>query len=155
MTLRRDEATRHVHAPPERIFDLLCQPETHVAIDSTGFLHSADGKKVEAIGDQFVLRADPRAPSTASGLGNYAITVVITQYAPSVALSWTMRAFGREATGHFWGYLLEAEPGGTYLTAYYDGTRAVEMNEVNALVPLDPASSLAPTLSLLAREAER
>jgi hypothetical protein len=154
VTSSRNEARQHVKASPARIFDLLCQPETHIAIDVSGILSSADGKTVRAIGDEFVLHMDQDAPTSARGLGNYDITIVITQYAPDVALGWTMRAFGREATGYAWGYLLEEDSGGTMVTSYYDWHRAEEVNEGTAFVPIMPEYALAAMLSLLTRLAE-
>lgn len=150
----RDEAQRHVRASPAELFDLLCQPETHVALDISGALHSAEGKTVQGVGDEFVLRMDPTAPPRASGLGNYEVTVVITQYSPEEALGWTMRAFGREATGYLWGYLLEPEGDGTLVTSYFDWSRAQESNEGTAFVPLFPEFGLGAMLGLLARLAE-
>lgn len=156
VTSGRIEAQQLVKASPARIFALLCEPKTHVAIDVSGILSAADGTTVQALGDEFVLHMDPSAPSSARGLGNYDITIVITQFAPDVALGWTMRAFGREATGYCWGYLLEPEPepGGTLVTAYYDWSRAEEINEGTAFVPIVPDFAVAAMLSLLARLAE-
>jgi hypothetical protein len=48
--VERFEVTRAITAPATRIFDLLCDPNGHVAIDSSGMLQSADGEAVRAAG---------------------------------------------------------------------------------------------------------
>jgi hypothetical protein len=43
MTTERFEVSRQVAAPPATVFALLCRPDGHVAIDSSGMLQSARG----------------------------------------------------------------------------------------------------------------
>ena len=40
----RIEVQRMIPAPPEAIFEVLCDPQGHVAIDSSGMLQGADGQ---------------------------------------------------------------------------------------------------------------
>ena len=52
----RYEARRVIAAPAETIFAVLCDPDGHVAIDSSGMLQSAEGSVVTAEGDRFVTK---------------------------------------------------------------------------------------------------
>ena len=45
-TSERLEVQRTIEAAPDAIFRVLCDPDGHVAIDSTGMLMSATGKPV-------------------------------------------------------------------------------------------------------------
>jgi hypothetical protein len=45
----RFEVRRQIAAPPAVIFALLCDPQGHVAIDSSGMLQSADGAPVRIL----------------------------------------------------------------------------------------------------------
>jgi hypothetical protein len=57
----RIEVQRTVSAPASDVFAVLCDPQGHVAIDSTGMLQSADGEIVGAVGDSFVVHVDHEA----------------------------------------------------------------------------------------------
>ena len=58
MTTERFEVSRQVAAPPATVFALLCRPDGHVAIDSSGMLQSAEGSPAAAVGDTFVVHMD-------------------------------------------------------------------------------------------------
>ncbi len=64
------EVQRTIAAPAADIFAVLCDPQGHVAIDSSGMLQDADGSPVAASGDSFVVHMDREAlndfPSSAS-----------------------------------------------------------------------------------------
>ena len=47
----RIEVQRKIAAPPADIFAVLCDPQGHVAIDSSGMLQDAEGASVAAAGD--------------------------------------------------------------------------------------------------------
>ena len=51
MTTERIEVPRLIAADAADIFRLLCDPQGHVAIDSSGMLMSAEGEPVSAVGD--------------------------------------------------------------------------------------------------------
>lgn len=50
----RVEVHRTIAAPSD-IFAVLADPQGHVAIDATGMLQDADGDRVRATGDSFVV----------------------------------------------------------------------------------------------------
>ena len=50
MTRDRIEVQRTIAADPSAIFRLLCDPQGHVAIDSSGMLMDATGGPVAAVG---------------------------------------------------------------------------------------------------------
>ena len=60
MTTERLEVQRLIRAEPAAIFRVLCDPQGHVAIDSSGMLMSAEGDLVTATGDTFVVRTQIR-----------------------------------------------------------------------------------------------
>ena len=61
MTGERLEVQRTIAADPAAIFRVLCDPQGHVAIDSTGMLMDATGDPVTAAGDTFVVHMDREA----------------------------------------------------------------------------------------------
>jgi hypothetical protein len=61
MVSERLEVQRTVAARPAAIFRLLCDPQGHVAIDSSGMLMQATGESVAAVGDSFVVHMDREA----------------------------------------------------------------------------------------------
>ena len=52
------EVQRTIAAPAADIFAVLCDPQGHVAIDSSGMLQDAEGDPVSAAGDTFVVHMD-------------------------------------------------------------------------------------------------
>jgi hypothetical protein len=57
----RIEVQRSIAAPAADIFAVLCDPDGHVAIDSSGMLQDAEGERVTAVGDSFVVHMDRAA----------------------------------------------------------------------------------------------
>src|ERR1700761_8333935 len=57
----RLEVQRIIPASPAAIFRVLCDPQGHVAIDSSGMLMDAEGEPVSAPGDSFVVHMDREA----------------------------------------------------------------------------------------------
>ena len=70
MADERIDVKRTIAADPAAIFRVLCDPQGHVAIDSSGMLMDASGDPVSAVGDSFVVHMDREAlndyPSSAS-----------------------------------------------------------------------------------------
>src|SRR5205807_10178801 len=85
----RFEVPRQIAAPPAKVFALLCDPNGHVAIDSSGMLQSADGKPVGAVGDSFVVHMD-RESLNDYPLGKYDVTVTITKFEQDRLIEWTI-----------------------------------------------------------------
>jgi hypothetical protein len=61
VTRERFEVERLIRADPSAIFQLLCDPQGHVAIDGSGMLMDADGDPVDAVGDSFVVHMNREA----------------------------------------------------------------------------------------------
>jgi hypothetical protein len=61
MSQERIETERLIAAPADQIFALLCDPQGHVAIDSSGMLQDATGTIKPPIGHVYGYRLDPLA----------------------------------------------------------------------------------------------
>ena len=94
------EVKRTIAADPAAIFRLLCDPQGHVAIDSSGMLQSATGNPVTAVGDSFVVHMD-RESLNDYPMGLYDVTVTITSFAQDRELAWTI--LGR--SDHRWRHI--------------------------------------------------
>jgi hypothetical protein len=81
MTTERFEVQRTIAADPATIFRLLCDPQGHVAIDSSGMLMDASGEPVAAVGDSFVVHMDRQALNDYP-MGRYDVTVTIATFVP-------------------------------------------------------------------------
>ena len=110
MTGERLEVQRMIEADAAAIFLVLCDPQGHVAIDSTGMLMGATGEPVTAAGDSFVVHMDREALNDYP-LGRYDVTVTITALVPDTEIAWTITGRIRPQVGHVYGYRLE--PAGT------------------------------------------
>ena len=65
----RIELQRTIAAPAADIFSVLCDPQGHVAIDSSGMLQDAEGQPVGAVGDTFVVHMDREVAQRLPGAG--------------------------------------------------------------------------------------
>ncbi len=81
MTSERLEVQRTIAADPATIFRVLCDPQGHVAIDSSGMLIDATGEPVTGVGDSFVVHMDREALNDYP-MGRYDVTVTITTFVP-------------------------------------------------------------------------
>lgn len=146
----RIEVSRTVSAEPVAVFRLLCDPQGHVAIDSSGMLQSATGDPVAGVGDTFVVHMDRQALNDYP-MGEYDVTVEITSFEPDREVAWTVTGQIRPQIGHIYGYLLEPVDGGTSVTTYYDwSTIAPEWREAG-IFPVLSEGALRATLGILAR----
>ena len=89
MTTERMQVERTLEAEPATIFRVLCDPQGHVAIDSSGMLLDATGDPVTAVGDTFVVHMDREALNDYP-LGRYDVTVTITAFEPDREIAWTI-----------------------------------------------------------------
>ncbi len=149
---RRIQVTRTIAAPPAAIFALLSDPQGHVAIDSSGMLQSAEGDRVTAVGDTFVVHMDREALNDYPELGRYDVTVKITAYEPDTEIAWTILSQMDPPLGHVYGYHLEAVDGGTAATSYYDWSDAHEVWRDSGIFPVLDEGALRATLGILARQ---
>lgn len=154
MKSTRTEAVRLVAAPPEAVFDLLRDPQGHVAIDGSGMLQDADGDPVAAVDDRFVVHMD-REPLGDLPMGRYDVEVVITAYDAPREIAWTVIGTVRPPVGHTYGYRLEAVEEGTRVTSWYDWTDARADLVERGVVPVLDARALAATLGILDRTVRR
>ena len=119
MTSERLEVQRTIAAEPATIFRVLCDPQGHVAIDSSGMLIDATGEPVTGVGDSFVVHMDREALNDYP-MGRYDVTVTITTFVPDREIAWTILGEIRPPLGHVYGYRLEPADDGTLVTSYYD-----------------------------------
>src|SRR5258708_3123423 len=115
----RIEVQRTIDAEPSAIFRVLCDPQGHVAIDSSGMLMDAEGEPLTATGDSFVVHMDREALNDYP-LGRYDVTVTISRFVPDREIAWTILGQIRPQIGHVYGYVLEPSDSGTLVTSYYD-----------------------------------
>jgi hypothetical protein len=150
MTTERFEVARTIDAPPEKIFELLCDPRGHVAIDSSGMLMSATGDPVRAAGDTFVIHMD-REGLNDYPMGRYDVTVTITEFTPDREIAWTVLGEIRPPIGHVYGYRLEPAGEGTLVTSYYDWSTIDSVWKEAGIFPVLSEGALRATLGILDR----
>lgn len=152
----RIEVARVIHAAPDTIFAVLCDPLGHVAIDSSGMLMDATGSAVTAEGDSFVVHMDREALNDYP-LGEYDVTVMITRLKVDREIAWTIQGQIRPQIGHVYGYRLEPGPDTddgrptTTVTSYYDWSDIDPTWKAANIFPVIPESALRATLGVLAR----
>jgi hypothetical protein len=151
----RLEVKRTIPADPAAIFRVLCDPQGHVAIDSSGMLMDATGEPVAAVGDSFVVHMDREALNDYPELGRYDVTVTIRRFVPDREIAWTILGQIRPQIGHVYGYTLEPAGDGTVVTSYYDWSDIDETWRQAGIFPVIPESALRATLGILARTVAR
>ena len=155
MTDERLEVQRMIQAEPAAIFRVLCDPQGHVAIDSSGMLMDATGEPVTAVGDRFVVHMDREALNDYP-LGRYDVTVTITTLIPDREIAWAVTGRIRPPVGHLYGYRLEpAGAAGTLVTSYYDWSSIHPHWREAGIFPVISEGALRATLGILARTVAR
>ena len=154
MTSERLEAQRFIDADAASIFRLLCDPQGHVAIDSSGMLMDATGEPVNDVGDSFVVHMDREALNDYP-LGLYDVTVTITTFVPDHEIAWTILGQIRPPIGHVYGYRLEPTDAGTLVTSYYDWSSIDPVWREAGIFPVLSQGALRATLGILARTVSR
>jgi Polyketide cyclase / dehydrase and lipid transport len=147
-TAERIEVQRAIAAEPAAVFAVLCDPQGHVAIDSSGMLMAASGDRAGAVGDSFVVHMDREALNDYP-LGLYDVTVVIVTLEPDREIAWTVE--GNLNLKHVYGYRLEPIDGGTLVTSYYDWSSVEQEWKDAGIFPVVPEGALRATLGILAR----
>jgi len=148
MATERIEVERPIAADAATIFRTICDPQGHVAIDSSGMLMAAAGDPVTAEGDTFVVHMDREALGDFP-LGLYDVTVRIVTYEQDREIAWTIE--GQLNLGHVYGYGLEPIEGGTLVTSYYDWSAIGPDWREADIFPVIPEAALRATLGILAR----
>lgn len=154
MSDERFEVQRRIAASPQTIFNVLTDPQGHVAIDSSGMLMSADGDRVTRPGDTFVVHMD-RAALNDYPLGQYDVTVIITELVPNAWIEWTISGTIQPPLKHLYGYRLEPVGGGTLVSSYYDWSQIDERYRPAGIFPVLPEAALRATLGILDRTVQR
>jgi hypothetical protein len=149
-TIERLEVQRTIAADPGAIFAVLCDPQGHVAIDSSGMLMSATGEPVTAVGDSFVVHMDREALNDFP-MGLYDVTVTIVTFVPDREIAWTILGQIRPQIGHVYGYTLVPTEEGTLVTSYYDWSSIDPTWKEAGIFPVISEGALRATLGILAR----
>lgn len=152
----RIEVRRTIAAPAADIFAVLCDPQGHVAIDSSGMLQDAEGDPVTAAGDSFVVHMDRESLNDFPELGKYDVTVSIRDFEKDRLISWTVLGRIRPQIGHVYGYRLEPVPdGSTLVTSFYDWSDIDETWSAAGIFPVISETALRATLGILDRTVRR
>jgi Polyketide cyclase / dehydrase and lipid transport len=152
--IERFEVERTIAADPATIFELLCDPEGHVSIDSSGMLQSASGSPVTAVGDTFVVHMD-RESLNDYPMGLYDVTVTIREFEKDRHIAWTIVGQIKPQIGHVYGYTLEPADEGTLVTSYYDWSDIDPVWKEAKIFPVMSEGALRATLGILARTVTR
>jgi hypothetical protein len=150
----RIEVQRTIDAEPADIFRVLCDPDGHVAIDSTGMLMAATGEPVTGVGDSFVVHMDREALNDYP-LGRYDVTVTICTFDRDREIAWKILGQIRPQIGHVYGYRLEPADGGTLVTSYYDWSDIDPVWRDAGIFPVISEGAIRATLGVLARTVKR
>ena len=153
----RIETRRTIPAPAPDIFAVLCDPQGHVAVDSSGMLQDAEGDPVSGVGDSFVVHMDRESLNDFPQLGKYDVTVTIKEFERDRLISWTVLGRIRPQLGHVYGYLLEPTDDGaaTVVTSFYDWSNIDPKWRDAAIFPVLSEGTLRATLGILDRTVRR
>ena len=154
MTTERIEVPRTIPADAAAIFAILCDPQGHVSIDSSGMLMDATGDPVTAVGDSFVVHMDREALNDFP-MGEYDVTVSIKTFEQDREIAWTILGQIKPQIGHVYGYTLEPVEGGTLVTSYYDWSEIDPQWKEANIFPIISEGALRATLGILARTVAR
>ncbi|HWX98961.1 MAG TPA: polyketide cyclase [Mycobacterium sp.] len=151
------ETHRTIPAPAADIFALLCDPQGHVAIDSSGMLQDADGDPVRAVGDSFVVHMDRESLNDFPQLGKYDVTVSITEFERDRLISWTVLGQIQPPIGHVYGYRLQPadDAAATVVTSFYDWSNIDAKWREAGIFPVLSEGTLRATLGVLDRTVRR
>jgi hypothetical protein len=152
MASERIEVQRTIPAEPAAIFEVLSDPDGHVAIDSSGMLMSSTGNPVTAVDDTFVVHMDREALNDYP-LGLYDVIVHIVTFEADREIAWKIE--GQLNLGHVYGYTLEPTDDGTLVTSYYDWSGIEDDWRDANIFPVIPESALRATLGILDRTVRR
>ncbi len=151
----RLEVPRAIAASAADIFAVLSDPQGHVAIDATGMLQGADGNRVKAVGDSFVVHMDRESLNDFPELGRYEVTVSISEFEQDRLIAWTIFGQIKPDIGHVYGYRLEPSDGETLVTSFYDWS-AIDQHWRDAnIFPIVSELALRATLGILDRTVRR
>jgi len=153
----RIEVHRTIAAPARDIFALLCDPQGHVAIDSSGMLQDAEGDPVRAAGDSFVVHMDRESLNDYPEFGKYDVTVSITEFEQDRLIAWTVLGQIKPPIGHVYGYRLEPadDAAATKVLSFYDWSNIDPTWRERGIFPVLSEGALRATLGILDRTVRR
>jgi len=153
----RIETQRTIAASPSDVFAVLCDPQGHVAIDSSGMLQDAEGDPIAAVGDSFVVHMDREALNDFPELGKYDVTVTIKAFERDRLISWTVLGQIRPPIGHIYGYRLDPtdDAAATLVTSFYDWSDIDPKWREAKIFPVLSEGALRATLGILDRAVRR
>jgi uncharacterized protein YndB with AHSA1/START domain len=107
---------RVIHAPPERIFELLADPSRHQEIDGSGTVRAAkEGSRRLALGDRFGMGMRMGLP--------YSMVSTVIEFEEGRRIAWQSfppGPVGKVVGGRIWRYELEPVDGGTRVRESWD-----------------------------------
>lgn len=152
----RIETSRLIAAPAADVFAVLCDPQGHVAIDSSGMLQDATGEPVTGVGESFVVHMDRESLNDIPEMGRYDVTVTIREFEADRLISWDILGRVRPQIGHVYGYRLQpAGPDDTLVTSFYDWSDIHPDWAAAGIFPVISESALRATLGILDRTVRR
>jgi uncharacterized protein YndB with AHSA1/START domain len=104
--------SRVIDAPPQKIFDLLADPDKHPVLDGSGTVKGARGNNPQrlSLGAKFGMDMQIGVP--------YRIKNTVVEFEEGTRIAW------RHAGRHVWRYELEPAGGGTKVTETFDWSKA-------------------------------
>lgn len=102
-TSRVVTATRTIPAPAEAIFELIADPARQPEWDGNdNLLTSAEGQRVHAVGDVFVMTLSSHLPGTSPDRENH-----VVEFEEGRLIAWKPSLVGQACPGHLWRWELE------------------------------------------------
>ncbi|WP_035718873.1 SRPBCC family protein [Gordonia shandongensis] len=143
---------RVIEAPVDRVFDVVSNPERHVALDGSGFMRSVDhADRIQAVGEVFTMNmAGPHMG------GEYQTDNHVIGYAKDKLLAWKTAPAGTEPPGWEWVWEFESQgPASTLVRHTYDWSAVTDKALLEKVgFPLVTEDQLTDTLARLAAEVD-
>lgn len=123
MTDTKITVERLIPASTDTVFDILSNPERHIALDGSGFIRSTAGaQRIKAVGDVFTMNMEGDHMG-----GEYQTDNHVTGYADNALLAWQTAPAGTEPPGWEWVWELSPEgPDHTLVRHSYDWSKVTD-----------------------------
>lgn len=139
---------RQIDEPAQVIFNVLTDPQQHVALDGSGFVRGADNpQRITKVGDKFSM--DMEGPHMG---GEYQVDNHVTGFVDDKLIAWKTAPAGTEPPGWEWVWELDQQgPDSTNVTLTYDWSKVTDKDLLSKLsFPLVPEKDLETSLGNLA-----
>jgi len=104
----RVSATGRIAAPAHEVWLIVSDPTRHVEIDGSGILQAAsDARLLTAAGQTFDMDMDRRPLGDIPNMAGYQVRCTVTRLVPDRLIEWAVRAAGKPASGHVYGWQIE------------------------------------------------